>query len=61
MLILCILLLIRIPIIGLPVLYVSNSEKKILNVSLNRVIFILKYCNTTYKLNKWKELNNTQG
>lgn len=61
MLVLCILLLIRIPVIGWPVLYVSNSEKKILNVSLNRVIFILKYCNTTYKRNKWKELNNTQG
>ena len=61
MLVLCSLLLIRSLIIGLPVLYVSNSEKKILNVSLNTVIFILKYCDTTYKLNKWKELNNTQG
>ena len=61
MLVLCSLLLIRSPIIGLQVLYVSNSEKKILNVSLNTVIFILEYCDTTYKLNKWKELNNTQG
>ena len=61
MLVLCSLLLIRSPIIGLQVLYVSNSEKKILNVSLNTVIFILEYWDTTYKLNKWKELNNTQG
>lgn len=54
------LLLIRILVIGLSVLYVSSSEKKILNVSLDRVIFILKYCKTTYKLNTWNELNNTQ-